>query len=269
MQIVHRISFTADEQLVARFKSHGVDINIGDNMRKVKESDKAWPLFKEVVKERGRFGIVTTEFTKGEVKSASLVEMATSRHQGYPQPEGDFGYLDQVYDTMQYCKSCGLGPLPQIDSFRFRGEPKWGKNEVLQLNWVYDELFVTPQLYEQVFHPLGIENWQVIHHKRDVHLETVVQLRIPEVDVSFDMPEGFATETCTVCRKNKYQPWVRGFLPSLTAPVDLDIFKPSTIFGSGGKSFRSILISSDLCSTLIERGARGLLMKPVKEFHNP
>ena len=38
-----------------------------------------------------------------------------------------------------------------------KAEPKWGRRGVLQLNWVFDEYFATPEVWASFFEPHGIE----------------------------------------------------------------------------------------------------------------
>ena len=58
-------------------------------------------------------------------------------------PDHDFGYQLATFDLSDHCESCGIGRSQRVP-FRIRGEPSWGKNQVPQLNWVFDEYFATP-----------------------------------------------------------------------------------------------------------------------------
>jgi len=52
-------------------------------------------------------------------------------------------YVHTTYGTSYYCDRCGIGGK-QRTPFRFRAEPKPTPQSLLQLNWVFDELFVRP-----------------------------------------------------------------------------------------------------------------------------
>ncbi len=264
MQFVHRISFSANEKQVKKFNEVGVDIDIGFTTFVIKESDKNWTIVRELLSDIDVVDFLTTDFTRAEINQAKLFAIGCNRHQGYPQPENEFGYLDQVYDTSNCCKTCGFGRGKQKNPFRFTREPKWGKANILQLNWIYDEFFTTPVFYQMVFKPIGLNYREVVHHKNNTTLATVVQLIIPEIDVSLKMPESSATESCMECGNFKFQPWSRGYIPPLDQTVDLDIFKPNTLFGSGGESRKLVLISAALHRTLSEKAAKSLRFYPIE-----
>lgn len=124
MQMVHRISFDANEDIHQRFKAAGIDITLGSNLLQAKESDAGWPLYAQIIKELGAFDFVTTTYTATEIKNSSLLTLNSKSHKGYPQPENDFEYKKITFDTSDYCKKCGGGLLDQIAPFHLKGEPK-------------------------------------------------------------------------------------------------------------------------------------------------
>jgi len=265
MQFSHRISFSADAGHVKKFSDAGIQLDLGFTTLIIKESDEKWPTVQPLLKDIGGVDFLTTEFTRSELDDAKYFAMSCSRHQGYPQPENDLGYVDLVYDTSSCCKACSGGKRPQKQSFRFIREPKWGSFEILQLNWVFDEFFVTSELYDEVFQPFGIDRRDVIHHKSNAALSSVFQLVIPEVDVLLDMPEDSVIETCNTCGGIKYQAWERGYIPPLSnvEKLDLDIFKPNTPFGSGCESRKLVIVSARLRSILKSKGVKSLLFHPL------
>jgi hypothetical protein len=64
-------------------------------------------------------------------------------HVGYPQPED--GWAEAAYAPGGYCARCGMGGV-QANPFRFRSEPRAGRNQFRQLHWVFDEFFVRPEV---------------------------------------------------------------------------------------------------------------------------
>ena len=60
-----------------------------------------------------------------------------------------------------------------------KGEPRWGRRSVLQLNWVFDEYSATPEVWNAVFRPIGVESMPVLGRRGKV-LTTVVQMVIDE-----------------------------------------------------------------------------------------
>ncbi len=93
-------------------------------------------------------------------------------------------------------------------------EPAWGRNSLLQLNWVFDEFFVTPDLWQSVFRPRAVGVCPVLG-PRGRELSTVVQLVVEETVPI--VPGGLSAGRCADCGRLKYVPDNRGFFPKLTA----------------------------------------------------
>ena len=112
----------------------------------------------------------------------------------------------------------------------------------MQLNWIFDEYFVSPATWEAVFKPLGIEKRPAVVHRSGVEIQTLVQLDIPQV-CGLKL-EGAAYTECPHCRRKKYPPIFRGFLPEPVGP-NTSIFKSSQSFGSGALAFKLVIVSAD------------------------
>jgi hypothetical protein len=97
--------------------------------------------------------------------------------------------------------------MPQVAPFQMTGEPAWGRNFILQLNWVFDEFFVTPQLWQTVFEPPGVRMRPVLG-ARGQELSTVVQLVADEVVPA--ATDGMPIERCGGCGRVKELPVTRG-----------------------------------------------------------
>jgi hypothetical protein len=133
------------------------------NLR-VYEEAREWPHVEALLRRYQAIDICRTEFAPAELRGASWLEVRPDWHHGYPMPDDDGGYLRATYDLGQYCATCGAGTV-QRAPFRMRAEPKWGRRSILQLNWVFDQYFVRPDLHEGVFAPLGVESLPVLHHR--------------------------------------------------------------------------------------------------------
>jgi hypothetical protein len=144
-----------------------------------------------------------------------------------------------------------------------KGEPKWGAKGITQLNWVFDEFFVKPEVWETVFRPFGVECKEVLHARSDKILETVVQLVIPDSTVSFELT-NYPLETCPKCKADKYIPITRGYFPPLSNPNDAEIFRPQAYFGSGGGSFRAVVISQELYLSILSNKLKGVSFTPLQ-----
>src|SRR5262249_6290335 len=134
-------------------------------------------------------------------------------HHGYPQPDEDnLGYLGATYDLTGWCDQCGIGKK-QKGPFQMNAEPKWGLHGILRLIWVYDEIFVTPHAWADVFRRHDIDRRPVLRTSGR-ELETVVQLAV-EDDVGI-ATDRLHVERCPKCQRVKYSPITRGPFPKLT-----------------------------------------------------
>jgi hypothetical protein len=204
-------------------------------------------------------------------------------HFGYPQPES--GYARETYDLAGYCERCGAGGV-QRHPFRFRSEPKASHSQFLQLNWVFDELFVRPEVRDVFLREgvTGVGFGPALHHRTGRALEGIQQLTILTILPPGLQTEGLQTVTCKpdneearselagpkryphdypFCGLVKYhwrQPLV--FAPHTFAEAP-DIAKSHEWFGSGGAASRAILVSRRVIDLIKARKWRGLRTDPV------
>ncbi len=265
MKIVHRISenvTAADRQILARL---GIMTGEGINglvTFEVDEDHEHWSAIAAWVNQRGSFDLVNTVFTKKEINQADWLVLMPSWHHGYPQPDEDNnGYLQTTYDRGNYCEMCGMG-LKQKASFQMKGEPKWGRMGILQMNWVYDQYFVRPEVWETVFKPFGISCRPVINRK-GAELKTVLQLDVSEeVDMK---TEGLRGEACKLCGRIKCQSIVRGQYPPLIGSPKAAMVRSRDYFGSEGSASQVVMISKDLARVFSEAKVQGVSLKPVQQ----
>jgi rRNA maturation protein Nop10 len=226
------------------------------------ESHESWPKVQRWITARRPVDVVRTQFSKQELASAKWLELMPDWHHGYPQPNEDvFGYREATYDVSEYCPQCGTG-LKQKAPFQMKAEPKWGRNGILQLNWIFDEYFVTPAIWAKVFEPHGVGYRQVLSTK-GVELKTVMQLIVAEeIDV---ITEGLPIERCPSCGRVKYVPITRGRFPVLASEPAGHMAKTRQYFGSGASASKRVLISQDLAHALASENVRGASVRPVAE----
>src|SRR5689334_21562287 len=197
MQIIHRISIASSSDVQRELARLGfVVADHGFVSFEVDEAHDSWPALSDWIARRRAVDIATTKFSKRELADARWLELMADWHYGYPQPDEDvFGYRQATYDLTGWCEQCGIGMM-QKAPFQMKGEVKWGKNGILQLNWVFDEYFVTPDVWSSVFKPHGI-GCRLVMNTKGVELKTVVQLVIEE-EVNI-VPEGLPFERCARC----------------------------------------------------------------------
>src|SRR5579871_2378856 len=187
MKIIHRVSVNPDDKKKRQLADLGVasdDAGVGVLVFSIEESDPKWDRVSLLLSSWRSTQIpvvdlITTTFSKTELKRAALLLMRAAWHVGYPQPEEAFGYRGTTYDDSDFCPHCGTG-LIQRAPFSMLGEPKWGTRQILQLNWVFDEFFVTPEVWERVFKPFGISTLPVKDHSNGRALASVVQLKVTD-----------------------------------------------------------------------------------------
>lgn len=273
MKVLHRIGFRASASQRRELEALGVRLPAGVSMPgggdpfvafDVAEDEQNWPQVRVLL---GRWevseGQIRTEFSKKEIAAAHWLEIGAWHH-GYPQPDEDvFGYRQVTYDLTEWCEQCGIGKK-QKAPFQMKGEPKWGPNGVLQLTWIYDELFVKPEVWASVFKLAGIDHRPVTNTK-GAELKTVVQLVVDE-EVGI-VTEGLASERCAKCGRVKYLPVTRGPSPMLTSQPSRAMARTKEYFGSGGQADKRVLISQALVRALVTENVRGASLRPVQSIN--
>ncbi len=270
MRFIHRICLRANRAQQRELEALGVKLlkslplpgEIGDPLFAfdVDEGLPNWPRLRDLFQEWDAADLLRTEFSQRELDSARWLEIGAWHH-GYPQPdELDFGYLEATYNLVDWCDRCGIGKK-QKAPFQMRREPKWGRKGIMQLIWVYDELFVTPDVWSSVFKPYGVGCRPVMNTKQ-LELETVVQLVIEE-EVGL-VAAGLPAERCGECERLKYLPVARGPFPALAAEPSQASARTREYFGSGGEADQRLLISREVAAALRAASVRGASLTPVR-----
>ena len=98
---------------------------------------------------------------------------------GYPQPDGDFGYLKATYDLSHACPTCGIGKI-QENPFRFRSEPKAKKSQFMGVNWVFDQVFIREEIKEKIVEEniRGISFSRPVIHKSGKAMTSIYQMHV-------------------------------------------------------------------------------------------
>jgi hypothetical protein len=261
MQIIHRIVINSSMEIKRELAALGIVIaDSGLVVFEVDENHSSWPAIIGWIARRQAFHLVSTRFTKRELADARWLELIPDWHYGYPQPHEDvFGYRQATYDLADWCDQCGIG-MRQKAPFQMRGEPKWGRRSILQLNWVFDEYFVTPHAWSAVFKPHGI-GCRPVMNRKGIELATVVQLVIDE-EVGIKT-EGLAFECCEKCYRIKYLPVTRGPSPPLNEAPTQAMAKTHEYFGSGASAYKCVIVSQDLAGVLMAEKRRGASFRAV------
>ncbi len=263
MRIIHRISHNIDNDMQRELDGFGLKVAVGLATFEVNETDPSWQEIKSWISKYNALDVVRTEFSKEELSGATMLQMSPSWHHAYPEPSDEMGFLKETYVESSVCKKCGSGKIQQ-HSFRLKQEPKWGNRQILQLNWVFDEFFVQPEIWRSVFQPFGITCREVLHVRTGKALETIVQLCVEEIATTgLSVDEKSQVEHCDACGVNKYLPIVRGEFPSLRGEFKSSIVKTKEVFGSGTSSWRVVLVSSELFQAIEVAKVKGVAFVPT------
>lgn len=225
------------------------------------EDDLRWPELSAWLTGKGLSSpILTTHYSPLEIAAAQWLYVRADWYHGYPEPDmGHFGYRSTTYDPERWCPECNCGKH-QRAPFQMKAEPKWGKKGLLMLHWVYDEIFVRPEVYRDIFAPFGVLCRPVLDTKKR-ELRSVVQLVVEEtVSLKFD---GFPSSTCPVCRQIKYEPVVRGMMPPMKTQPKSQVVRVEQYKGLDGNAVRAVLISQAVATRLLESKVKGFALEPI------
>lgn len=201
-------------------------------------------------------------------------------HHGYPQPEN--GGWETVYD--RFCLRCGRHGR-QIAPWRVRGQQVAGHSHFLQLNWLFDEFLVLPNVGARLVAALsGVALRPVLDHKSGRAIDDRQQLLIETVESCVEVSqlevvtcrpdneesayEGFgggekryAPDTPFCGSVKHHPPHVVALTRTLTSNADL--VQSAEWFGSGGVSFSLTLASKRFVHLVRAERWRGLGFEPV------
>lgn len=303
MKINHRIPLNGDNPFWKHIQLLGLPIDRG-NLRysqtgdgtdliwvlSVTEDNPVWPKVEHLIAE---FQLqvsdqVSNIFTKRELDTAEWLLVSALGHHGYPQPEDDDGYIGATYESESSCPTCGIGKV-QVAPFRLRNEPKTSHSQFLQLNWVFDELFVRGAVRDDLESAgvTGIDFLAPVLHKRNAPSEQIVQMRVQTVLVDALDITGFQPVTCKPmneewhsskwsppekendrphCGRVKYHAMHRGpFRFAREAFIGApDLVKSAEWFGSGRSAFRMIIASQRFRQIVTAAKWRGLGFEPIE-----
>ncbi|MGE8273680.1 hypothetical protein [Stenotrophomonas sp.] len=266
MKIKYRYAFSWSANKASALEQLGIVVNPSSSMDGTDciavahsiEGSPGWAEASSLIRQWGGSTRITTDFSDAEISAADYCELQVTHANGYPQPEDDFGFLTQTYDTSNYCDECGAWAV-QNAPFRVRKSLKWGRNAFLKLFWVEDAIFMHREVWQAHLAPLSIETWPVEDAKGNV-LDHIVQLRA-DTSVALQMEEGLGTR-CPKCGRVRYMGPERGFLPAPVGNPDLPIFRSEQFFGAGHQSSNAILIRRDVVAVIQSAKLRGAKLWP-------
>lgn len=233
------------------------------------EDDPWWNEVKDFIGKELVTDLPETIFSTEELNRAEWLTMRSCWHYSYPQPEDR--YKDVTYDS-GYCQKCGCG-LVQKDAFRIKKAPNWGRRHVFQLNWVFDELFLS-NTARGIFESADISGISFREVKNKSGEEIVSDVH--QLVISHILPAGIVTKgkrsiddvyDCSSCKTKKYHPTGIGMLAFDRYIFDNapDIVKTGEEFGWGCGADRIIIVNQKVYQIIKQNKMdRSLVFEPIE-----
>lgn len=251
MKIVHRIYHNWKQDHVKYLSQFNINVELGYDKFDIEEGE-VYQKIKATLESWGTTSSVGTFYTESEIDTSFTLVYDGTWSNGYPQPESGFGYIGTTYKKEAWCKSCGIG-LVQQEPFRLKKEPVWSNKKLLDLNWIFDEIFVKKEVYESIFKDFSIGCNEVLLFKKETTIQNTVQLEIPTTNVEFNL-QNQPYQICNVCGIKKYSPQLKGFFPKLSKQIiGIHCFKSLEYFGSGASAHKKVFMSQELRQAMLKQ----------------
>ncbi|MFV0305328.1 MAG: hypothetical protein ACK5IC_07605 [Moheibacter sp.] len=278
MKIIYRFSkhFSADD--VSFMKNNGYNVNSGFDVVLIPKEDSN---FLKIKDRFGDDGLAMPEitYTKKELESASFLKIYAKKYLGYAKPDDEdevddfeypfdiYPYYKGVFEIAKTDPEYGVLRGRQIGNYQMKGKPKWGTSQIASLWGAEDSFFTTPEVYQEVFKPLGIQSIPVINYSNKEIQTEIVQILQQGVSKSkLNITNHHIKEAITVQNFGITKYVMDGGVPPpafVDSPRDMDFFYTQEYFGSGGFTQRSTIISNKLYNILQEKKIKGLNYAPL------
>lgn len=276
MEIWHRFTFKGSALVDAsirdlRLKFERSPLFEGESLihLDITESDPRWDSVRALSQQQlARTGYVLdisdTVFNLDEIAAADWIRAIPVFQQDYPQPKE--GWEGVVYEKK--CPQCGVG-YRQIAPFRIKSEPRLGKQDFVSLFWGH-AVFCTGAVLDGLRDTAarGYEVWRVLIHRTDEPSRLVSQLMFERVaKPGLAQRDKSQPEVCPQCGITKYAYHREGYMQIKRQALnwDVDFQLTDEWFGSGSRTgFREVLVSKRVAKLIIDRGWRGICLKPVE-----
>ncbi|MEL6942329.1 MAG: hypothetical protein AAFO82_06645 [Bacteroidota bacterium] len=260
MKILHRISVNIDLEKKTILSKFGINLEEGFRTFSIDENDPKWNLIERHILEWQAGNYIETKFSKSELEQANYYKLDPSWHHSYPMPSHNYEYLGKTFEIINFEYKVVSN---QITNFEITSEPKWGKNDFLQLNWVFDVFFVKSEVWEKYLLPMNIQCMPVLDYRTKKELKSIVQI----------LPQGKTKiSDTTVLNKNitingnmdRYDPPSKGFFPSIEIPdKNWHFFSSKEYFGNGYSTFNSTFCSKEFYNIIKKYNLKGIDFRPV------
>ena len=274
MRTIYRVFASIRDKKILCLEKYGLNIVEEDNLFICYfDSDNLY--FNKIIKDisSNKLSYFTSvEFNKEEIESSDWIVVESTWTSLYPYPRDINEYLKKTYNLDSYCKGneptvfCRLGKK-QNSLFHFEKNPRWATRNVMRINWVYEELFVSSKL-KSIFEKSSLNGFdfkEIYIKDKDISSDTF-QLNIlntlPNCIESESIKEKY---TCPICKRSKYL-LKKGFIYLNKKIMDnnkFDIIKTSEKIGQVDAD-SLIIISKRFYKTLVDNKLdRGMNFIPI------
>ena len=276
MKVKYRVGVNFNSVQVSQLRELAIYVEQGFDVFKIYIDNPNLAKIQEIIGESWNKNIIPeTEFSESDREKASYLNISPTKIFGYPQPEYTeyeypfdiYPYLKDVFEIDKTDPEYGALKGRQIGGFRLKQEPNWGSSSIGSAHEISDFIFVKPEIYREVFQPLGIKCLPVLEYKTKKELRTVVQL----------VPQGIAESALDIKKEQineiqeveswgikKYILFDNNYYPSFIGnPGNFDFFLTQEYFGSGGMTDREVIISQKLYQLLKKHKIKGLYCSPM------
>ena len=235
------------------------------------ESSPHWEYIQKFIYENGLLCQSNPVFLDNEVREAEWMRIWCQWRCGYPQPEDAFMTGKVTYSREKYCHACDCGEV-QIEPFRMKKEPKWGKRHFAELNWVGDELFLskTAKNALESNHITGISFLPVNNKKGNESFDDIFQLVVPcvlDAGMVEELTDFDKISYCSNCSKKKYVPSgtsIKSFRKEIFSNAP-EVVKTFEIFRDMRYAAREIIVHQRVYRVITENNLeRGLVFEPIR-----
>ncbi len=274
MKVKKQIWFNTEDsqELVAYLKKNEIAFEEVDHFSTVDifDDDPHWPALLNYVNKQKLRCVSETIFSKKELFEAEWLTIYSQYRFGYPQPEGKFEYRNITYSSKNFCPYCDSG-LEQVDSFRMKKVPKWGKRNFMELNWIGDELFLSEaaKIALEDAQITGINFRRVKNKAGENFLDDIYQLAIPTLSEKGLVEEHTGIKEITRCPHCGQKKYVTNGIGMLAFQKEIftnapDVLKSVECFGSGHYISRVILVRQKVYRAIMEKDlGRALVFEPI------
>lgn len=234
------------------------------------ESDPLWLQVNDIISDYDEkngpvVNRMDTHFSEEELREARWAWIGATYEQLDAMPKYNWRWKGDTCTAQ--CQKCWI--CEQVNPFRIKKEPRWGKNMFLRLI-ALGEIFTKPEVVsdfrQQGF--IGFEDGVVLIHKTGLPAETIRQMHFKEIiPIPVYNKADLVEMVCPVCGRARYQPHMRGtfqYKESDLEPINTDFLQMQEWIGNGGINWHETLVSNRVVQHILDQKWQGIQLKAIE-----